>query len=449
MPVGDDEDVVKEIHDATVPRVDAVRGPAHGMPFAIIKAEGDQPDVADLEPADALDEATDGAAGAPVPTDAPGDPTDPGSPAWEAVDAAKARSATQTIVALKQLVADLAAREAAEASAGLADGDTNAWDLDDVNCALDYAISVLATYAVNEQAEADQIAEDSEDAARGIGLIKAAERLVDALERPVVKAGRVLSAANEAALRSAADAISKVLASLPAATEPEAPVTKTDAPVVKDDAVTPTTSPEGDPDVPANPTPADDLGAAGPNEAGPADVQKAGKPQVAVYDADGKLVGTIDQADLNPIQSATPPDGGDADGGSDAADLTPAPAGDAGVPAAAAPAAAAPTDTTTAVAKSDTGEGAPDEDLAEVVKALKARVDELEAPARSKVMVNGQVPPAHLLRGQDKGAPDTTFEKSDDLRKQLERTTDVAERERLTNEMNQQAADALARLRAR
>jgi hypothetical protein len=456
MAVGDDEDVVKEIHDATVPRVDAVKGPAHGMPFLILKAEGDQEDAAGLAPDAALDAAQEGAAGLPVPTDAPGDPTDPGSPAWEAVDAAKARSATATIVALKTLVGELAARESAEASAGLFDGDSNAWDLDDVNCALDYALGVLAPYAVKEQAEADQVAQDIEDAARGLGLIKAAERLVDLLDStPVRKAGRVLSATNEAALRSAAEAISNVLATLPAAAAgtpaEEAQVTKSDTPVVKDD-----TAPA--PEAPGEAQPVETPGDGAPeaadqtsaDDAAGAPVAKAGKPQVAVYDADGKLVGTIDQADLNPIASATPPDGGDADAPAAADDLAPAPAAAAGVPAEAAPAAAAPA----AVAKSTTDEGAPDNETdmvpVSVVKALEDRLAALEAPARSKVVSNGHVPPPHLMRGQDKGAaPDTDIAKSDDLRKQLERSTDVAERERLTAEMNQQAADALARLRSR
>ena len=41
-------------------------------------------------------------------------------------------------------------------------------------------------------------------------------------------------------------------------------------------------------------------------------VRKAGKPaQVAVYDETGKLVGTVDQADISPIASASAPGGSD------------------------------------------------------------------------------------------------------------------------------------------
>jgi hypothetical protein len=313
-----------ELVELDVDRVDGVDVPATGIPFLVLKsatptpkdlfmakttvAKADDPAVAD--PEDLMDAADDDAAGDGVPTEIEGDPTEPGSPAWEAVDAARARAATQQVVALKELVCELAARETAEASEGEGGADDNAWDLGGVLEALDCALAVLAKFAVDEQSEADQGAADIEDAARDLGLIKSIDTPTSAVDAlvTIAKAGRVLSAANEAAVRQASELLNNVLATLPA------PVTE-EAPVAKDITETPE----------------------------PAAVEKAkGDPQVAVYDANGKLVGTIDQKDLNPIASAAPPEGGDADGG-DAPAEDAAPVADAQTPAPeAAPSAEAP-----------------------------------------------------------------------------------------------------------
>ena len=61
------------------------------------------------------------------------------------------------------------------------------------------------------------------------------------------------------------------------------------------------------------------------------------------------------------------------------------------------------------------GAQAPAEDIAkqadvagllEQVETLKARLATVEEqPAAPKVFTNGQVPPAHQMRGQDQGAP--------------------------------------------
>lgn len=104
----------------------------------------------------------------------------------------------------------------------------------------------------------------------------------------VLKAGRALSSANESALRNAADAIQKVLASLPAPEkapiEKETPVAEetTETVVVKDAAVV------------------------APTVEAPAavveDVEKAN--MMAVYDATGRLVGAIKPNALTLIDSA-------------------------------------------------------------------------------------------------------------------------------------------------
>jgi hypothetical protein len=154
---------------------------------------------------------------APEDDNAPGDPTDPGSPAWEAIDAATASKWTSILSRAGVAISILAERELLEAASADPDDMDNAWDLQDVGCAIDYAISVLAPFAVAEQSEADC----GTDAMAAIG--KAMARF-DALPMArietlsyVAKAGRVLSAANESEIRTAAASLQKVLTSLPAA----------------------------------------------------------------------------------------------------------------------------------------------------------------------------------------------------------------------------------------
>ena len=189
-----------------------------------------------------------------------GDPDDPESPAWEAVDAKNAQSAIDLAVALRRMVCAAQDREQQEAAVA-ADGDdaSNVMDLSDALCAIDCVISILAPFAVCEQAEADSRQADLEQLTKG----------------QVRKAGRVLSGANEQGIRQAAALLEKVLATLPAPTD------------------------DGEQGM---------------------QVEKAkGDPQVAVYTADGKLVGVVDPADVSPVASATPADKPDADAG-DAAD---------------------------------------------------------------------------------------------------------------------------------
>jgi hypothetical protein len=235
-PPVDDED--HEIYDPSVPRVDAVAGPAHGIPFHIIKAEtgrltkeqqsmaedlaenvAEAHDAADTDPAIAGDT-----------VNAEDDPTasDPGSPAWEAIDAAKARETLVGLTAVKQLVSTLAGRENAESVAPDGDGSGygNSCDLDAAGQALDFALGILAKYAVTEQAEADLGLAEIEAQAEALGLTKALDRT------PVLKAGRVLSSANEAALRQILEQLTAILAQVdkaPTAAEGGEPIKVTKA----------------------------------------------------------------------------------------------------------------------------------------------------------------------------------------------------------------------------
>lgn len=110
----------------------------------------------------------------------------------------------------------------------------------------------------------------------------------------VLKAGRALSSANESALRGAAEAIQKVLASLPAPEEapveketPVAEETTEETPVEKDTTEAPVEAPVEKADEPAV-----------------EDVEKADN-LLAVYDATGRLVGVIKPNALTPVDSGT------------------------------------------------------------------------------------------------------------------------------------------------
>ncbi|HUX71930.1 MAG TPA: hypothetical protein VMV41_15535, partial [Cellulomonadaceae bacterium] len=172
----------------------------------------------------------------------------------------------------------------------------------------------------------------------------------------VTKAGRVLSTTNEAKIRGAVDALTQVLNTLPAPADDAAPVAKTEKEATMADTTETTTT---DPVVKAK-----------------------GDPQVAVYTEDGKLVGTVDQTDISPIASATPPtddgDGADAETPADATTETPAadPATPAAAPAPAEDAATIPgTDTVQSPAP------APTDDVTKSIQAsMAAALEEVLNP---------------------------------------------------------------------
>lgn len=272
--------------------------------------------------------------------DAPGDPTDPGSPAWEAIDAATASKWTSILSRARVAVDILAERELLEAASADPDDAENAWDLQDVCCAIDYAISVLAPFAVAEQSEADC----GTDAMAAIGKAMAGlggvplERLEGLVA--VQKAGRVLSAANESEIRSAAASLQKVLTSLPAAPQADdggQPVAKQQ----KETAMADTTAGTGTPAAaavaketatpdPAPASPADTGGTTGlgePRDTEPAAALPGDGPQatlpgdvpgrqvvkstlpVAIFDYARRLAGVVDPAAI--VQRVVKADGDD------------------------------------------------------------------------------------------------------------------------------------------
>jgi hypothetical protein len=419
--------------------------------------------------------------------DAPGDPTDPGSPAWESIDAATARKWTSIAVRLKNALCVMAERELTEAATADPGDAEAAFDLQDAMCAVDYVIDTLAGFAVGEQAEADLSGEAMDAIGKALagfdlGPLEAVEGLT-----AVTKAGRVLSAANEAAIRQATASLQGVLASLPQA--PTAP-DGTGQPVAKEQET-------GMPD----PTLSEDVTAAagekpmGTAEPAPgagvpvvatAPVAKAGgdagKPaQVAVYDASGNLVGVADPADITPLANvAAPAKGDDPDEAAaaeppadpapaaDPADMTPAPPADAGTPADdVAKSGDGGTTDVRAVLKSIVADAVaeilegrpPAEDIAKQadVAGLGKKFEDLlvrvakveEQPAAPKVFTNGQTPPADQLRGQDRGtAPRVDVTKARE-RKAALAAADGPEQAVIAKQMQQDAIDAWSALTGR
>jgi hypothetical protein len=537
-PIGDAEDLDKAIH--AVGRGGAGHNAIRRHVIARAKALGKSSMIPDNWAADGslkeavskdmgpeLDDGIDGM-DPTVPLaapdeEAPGDPTDPGSPAWEAIDAATASKWTSILSRARVAIDILAEREMLEAASADPDDAENAWDLQDVCCAIDYAISVLAPFAVAEQSGADCGA----DAMAAIGKAMAGfdglpmDR-IEALSY-VAKAGRVLSSANEAEIRSAAASLQKVLTSLPQAPAADDPVIKEEAAMAGTETTTGQDAPvakTASPDEQARDTgpvsaggttglgaprdagPDAALPGDGPQQARPGDaagrqvvkaalqvavydqsgtlagitdpagiVQRVAKadgdgdkpPMQAVFDQDGDLIGVVDPSAIMPVAGAgSKPPASDGDGpaepaaepdatpAADAGDMTPAPPADAGTPAddvakqdgqetgitltqdvlksVAADAARTALEAQGAAHQEVIAKMAADNgELAEELRVVKARLETVEnSPAIPKVFTNGQTPPAHQLRGQDRGqqgAPQVDVAKAAELKGTLYRGT--------------------------
>lgn len=418
--------------------------------------------------------------------DAPGDPTDPGSPAWEAIDAATATKWTSILARAKVALGVMADREMLEAAAADPDDAENAFDLSDAACAIDYAISVLAPFAVAEQSEADCGAEAMDAIGKAMAGFDASP--LEAVEgfAAIAKAGRVLSSVNEERIRTAAASLQSVLQTLPAAPVADDPVTKEEAamPADQTEQAAPEAVEKADAD--AAPEGVAKEGETAPEPAEAADVAKAEKePQVVVYNAKGEVVGIVDPAKIVPVQGAAPagesqPADPPADAApaadpapaTDPADMTPAPAAAAGTPAEGdeddvAKATENSTITTTQgeleslVAKAVAAaldSRAPAEDVAkaavagvsEEVETLKARLAAVEEqPAMPKVFTNGATPPPGTLRGQDQapqGGAAVDVAKAAELKRTLY-TGSAAEQNQAHRDMQEMAIAQLAAIR--
>lgn len=343
-----------------------------------------------------MDDATDsGGPDSPDPTPAPGDPDDPTSAAWESVDAARARAATDMIVQLKALVEQMGEREATEAvsDAGDPDDADNAWDLDGVRDALDAALLVLAKFAVDEQAEADERTEDAEEQAAALGLT-------------VAKAGRVLSAANESQVKAAIAALQQVLAAGSSTPAPAAAPAASSASSATDSDDSAPVAKADDPD-----------------------------PTAAIHASIGKLAGACGcpacvgwAASAKALAAADPDDDGDTDDDTDDSDGTDGTAVDQNPDG---PPDSEEQDMNPAVLKSIVAEAVEaalkttQADHAAVVKSLEDRLATVEAqPAPGGPLLNGAA-----VMGRDGLSPIEV------LQKQMDATRDPQDRADLARAM--------------
>lgn len=401
---------------------------------SIKKAAGDGMDDAPVEADDLIPD--DASAGSTAETM-------PGSPDWEQLDADTAAGLVGVLGRVKCALEWLCERESTEAVTVDPDDADNAFDLQDAICQVECLIRCLAGFAAGEQLEASL-----PDEMEAVG--KAAADVADPLAtlevfQAVTKAGRVLSSQNEQRVKQASALLSEVLASLPAPVLPEAPA----APVEKSEEDTMTEQVEKAAEDDAAPVAEQNTEPASAE----ADVVKAkGDPQVAVYTADGKLVGVVDQTDISPIAAPSAPEGGDEQSAHDDSDSAPAAPADA-EPAPAADATEEGTDgaaeipgTDTVQAPAEPTDDSDDEDVAKTSEIVKAAVAESTAelaaelqllkeqlaaygqlPAPSGVRLNGATGTAGLAPRSPESADEV-----EELRKAAEAETDPKKREELS-----------------
>lgn len=363
-----------------------------------------------------------------------GDEDEPGSPAWEAVDAATAAKWAGILARAKNAICDLADREEEEIEAGAEDDKDGKRNLEEAMEAIDYAISLVAPFAVHEAAEAvrgDEM-DDIEKSVKGIRLKSLAT--IEAFG-PLVKAGRELSGENAEEFDSAVASVRKALDLLPVAPEKEI--------VVKAEM---------------------------------ADMSDEELARIAITGMDSERKEALQELGLRSLthprteMSEVPAEETNTDENAEVADdledTEPAEPSEVGTPADEATAVAETEDKETGA---DTPEEAPaqaavkpaaEEDKAvkkvkksalvaeryeEIIKSLEARISHLEAPAPSRVLANGALPPAHLMRGQDAGA--ARFPDADLMRKAVNEAPDAVAKSEATDVMTQAALAALSELR--
>jgi hypothetical protein len=434
---------MSELVDATFDRVDLVGKAANGHRFILAKSEHNN-----LIPADVVRDFITKANEETMPETeivkedldantiyaepaepAEGDAEVPGSPIWEAIDAATAAKWTAILARAKNAICELKDREIEEVQTGVEYDESGVLSLMEATAAIDHAIGLLAPFAASEKAEA-------ESDMMGAVAKAAASIDVDALAiaeqfAPIVKAGRTLSSANEAALRGAVDSIMKVLNSLPTADVIKADVEE----IAKSDDL----SGLSDADllrVVLTGADADRLAA----------LQEIGLRSIASAMA-GEAQEEAAEEETEPTEEVEPEETTDTEMSDEtAAEETPVPASEVGTPA--------DVEKSSVIDGSEMVEKLVKEALDEqsaahaaVVKSLEDRIAHLEAPAQSKVLANGALPPAHLLRGQDAGGSPVTD--ASFLRKQMEEAPDAVTKAEAGEQMRIAALEALTALRLR
>lgn len=298
-------DGMSELVNADIPRVDLVGKAANGTKFFLMKGAEEAPNMFSPDSIRELLKEADTDVTQPL-AESEGDAmaaTVPGSPEWEAVDAASAQKWIGILARAKNAVEILAVRESVEGDTGNTDGFENSWNLQGACLAIDSAIGILAGYAAGESAEV-MLAEDAAEITKAAASISAGDlETVEAIAA-ITKAGRALSATNEAALRNAAEAIQKVLASLPPAPE-EAPLILKEASVAENTDRYASIEAQMMGTAPADVTKTEEAPAETAPEAPAEPVVKADN-LLAVYDNKGNLIGVVDPGSLTLV------DGGEA-----------------------------------------------------------------------------------------------------------------------------------------
>jgi hypothetical protein len=440
----EDEDGFTKIVDLDVPRVDLVDRAANGTHFLLTKSEEsadagllstdqvralakastelEEPPVSDPVVKDNLD---------PTETlvgDSPAAST-PSSPEWEQVDHDTAQKFISILNFAQYAITELAGREAQEGVAGADDGWENEWNLEDAACAIEYARGILAVYAAGEKGDI----EISEEMEKASAIVKALQPLAEfdivgtQSAVAVRKSGRVLSAKNETLLRDAAEALTKVLGSLPLAPETEETVTKNDESVevekTEGEEVT-------EPVVKADDDTTDDT-----------DDQL-----VVVFDSNKNILGVVPESAIQPVKGAAAPEAeAETPAAPAAEDTTAAPKADAGIAA--------------DVAKGeepDAAEGDFTKELAELRELVKSQAEDikfLKSPAKPRVAMNGVTPKGPMPLPQN-DRQTTDVEKSEvteeeiDVLKAAALTGTVAEQEAAKNRLTEITAASWQDLRA-
>lgn len=397
------DDDMTELIKMDIHRVDLVDHAANGLEFIILKSEGDNlistdmvRKLAEEEPmAEIVKDAGDDDSLLEAPdADTEGDADlDPSSPAWESADANTAVAALSDLARLRAVVGMLADREGIEAVTNDPDDAENVWSLEDAQCAIDYAMSVIAPYAIDEQAEVDL-----SDVTKSVMAHRGDIATVESMQ-PLVKVGAKLSANSMAKLTAAKAAIDDLVASMPAPTDTEGDP----APKAPAGGANPTAEPQGGTPVAKRITPADvaksikkmngepvtDTAAIVPvaevtKEVEPeTEVVKAGDPQILVYDQNGNVVGSVDPKNLTTFQNSAAPGEDTPDASDDGTtDDQSAPSGDA--PAAdAAPATTDPVDQTT-IPGTDTIVSPPEDDVTKATGTVADALKEILSPFTEK-----------------------------------------------------------------
>lgn len=495
----DDFADMSELVDADIDRVDLVGKAANGHRFILAKSgEGnlfradmvrelikntEEKIMSDKLAKEDMDAST---ILAEVADAVEGDPTVPGSPAWEAVDAATAAKWTGILVRAKNAICELKEREKAEVDAGMEWDEDGIDDLKDIEAAVEYAISLLAPFAAEEAGEAAWESMDAiEKAVKGIKA-----RALATVEQyaPVVKAGRTLSTVNEASLRAAADNIKKVLDSLPKApasqiedesnlgTETgdagQAVIEKDRVSEIIDDAIAKADMADDDmakDDMSAeDEKPADDAEATDETmkeetmmkaDADMSAMSDDELARVAITGVDAERLAALQEIGLRTLTGSneeteeTPEE----EAAEEAAELDSedgevtepadsdtelAPASEVGTPTSMTKGIKTSEKKSKKVAQVVKASRDNEERLVAIIKGLEDRIAHLEAPAASKVLTNGALPPAHLMRGQDAGA--STLSDAAALRKERDNADTAVIKAEAEEKMRIAALEALA-----